>query len=80
MPGKNKTAKQKSNSPIGKQASKQVEKKPDFYTKHKSTFWTVLVLIVLTVFFIINNTRKIPDQGQYPPNYLKGNSANGTSD
>lgn len=76
MPGKNKTTKQKSTYPIGKQASKQVEKEPDFYTKHKSIFWTIIVLIILTVFFILNNTREIPDQGPYPPNYLKGNTTN----
>jgi len=80
MSAKNRNTKQKSNYPIGKQASKQVEKETDFYTKHKSTLWTVIVLIVLTIFFIINNTRKVPDEGSYPPNYLKGNSANETSE
>jgi len=77
MSRKNKTTKLKSTYPIGKQ---QVEKEPDFFQKHKSTIWTILVLVLLAVFFIINNTRKIPDQGQYPPNYLKGNTANETSD
>ena len=80
MSAKNRDTKQKPAYPIGKQASKQVEKETDFYTKHKSTLWTVIVLIVLTIFFIINNTRKVPDEGSYPPNYLKGNSANETSD
>ncbi|MCU0364483.1 MAG: hypothetical protein MUE93_02285 [Ignavibacteriaceae bacterium] len=80
MPAKNKNPKQKPSPPIGKQGGKQQEKEPDFYTKHKSSIWTVIVLIVLTIFFIINNTRKVPDAGAYPPNYLKGNSANGTSE
>ena len=81
MSRKNKTTKLKSTYPIGKQAGKQqVEKEPDFYQKHKSTIWTILVLVLLAVFFIINNTKKIPDQGPYPPNYLKGNTANETSD
>jgi uncharacterized integral membrane protein len=77
MSVKNRNTKQKSTPPIGKQSGKQIEKEPDFYTKHKSTLWTMIVLIVLTIFFIINNTREVPEQGPYPPNYLKGNSENG---
>jgi len=80
MPAKNKNTKQKPSPPIGKQGGKQQEKEPDFYTKHKSTIWTVIVLIVLTIFFIINNKRKVTDEGDYPPNYLKGNSVNETSE
>jgi len=80
MAVKNRNPKQKSAPPIGKQAGKLIEKEPDFYTKHKSTLWTVIVLIVLTVFFIINNTRKVPDEGSYPPNYLKGKTTNDTSE
>lgn len=76
MAVKNKNAKQKSASSIGKQMGKQVEEEPDFYTKHKSTIWTIIILVVLTIFFIINNTRKVPDEGSYPPNYLKGKTAN----
>lgn len=79
MPKKSKTSKLKSTYPIGKQAGKQqVEKEPDFFQKHKSTIWTILVLVLLAVFFVINNTRRTPDQGSYPPNYLKGNTANET--
>ena len=80
MSVKNRNTKQKSTPPIGKQAGKQIEKEPDFYTKHKSTLWTMIVLIVLTIFFIVNNTRKVPDEGSYPPNYLKGKTANETSE
>jgi hypothetical protein len=76
MAAKNKTTKQKSTYPIGKQASKESEIKTDFYTKHKSTFWTIIVLIILTIFFIFNNTREIADQGPYPPNYIQGHPAN----
>jgi len=76
MAGKNKTTKQKTTYPIGKQVSKEAEIKTDFYTKHKSTFWTIIVLIILTIFFIFNNTRKIPDEGPYPPNYLKEHPTN----
>ena len=81
MAKKSKTNQPKINYPIGKQAAKQqTEKEPDFYHKHKSTIWTVIVLAVLTFFFIVNNTRKVPEQGSYPPNYLKGNSADGNSE
>jgi uncharacterized integral membrane protein len=76
MAKKNKVNRTKQNYPIGKQAVKQEpEKHSDFYTKHKSTIWTVIVLVILTIFFIINNTRKVPDEGPYPPNYLNENSS-----
>lgn len=78
MSGKNKSTKQKTSMPIGSQAKKQTEKETDFYRKHKSTIWTIAILIVLAIFFITNNTRKIPEEGQYPPNYLKGNSGTET--
>ena len=73
MPKKTKNTKTKQSPPIGKQ---KVENKNEFYTKHKNTIWTIVVLIILTLFFIVNNTRKIPEHGPYPPNYLNGNSAN----
>jgi len=80
MPKKNKSNQPKTNFPIGKSASKQQEEKEqDFYAKHKSTIWTIIVLIVLTFFFIVNNTRKVPDEGPYPPNYIKGNTAEETN-
>jgi putative exporter of polyketide antibiotics len=37
--------------------------------KLKSTIWTVLTIIVLLIFFIVNNTRTEPEEGPYPPNY-----------
>lgn len=79
MAGKNKGAKQKGNMPIGSQAKKEITKETDFYHKHKSTIWTIAVIIVLTIFFIINNTRKVPEEGPYPPNYIKGNSGTESS-
>ena len=72
MAKKNKLNQARTNYPIGKSAEKkQEEKTQDFYHKHKSTIWTILVLLILTFFFIVNNTRKVPDEGPYPPNYLK---------
>ena len=60
---------------IGKQV---VEKKPLIAPKVKNTIWTVITIIVLLVFFIINNTRTEPEEGPYPPNYspTKVNSNN----
>jgi len=76
MAKKRKSNKTGSASPIGKQAGKQPEKiKSEFYHKHKSTIWTIIVMIVLAIFFIVNNTRKIPEQGPYPPNYKSANSS-----
>jgi uncharacterized integral membrane protein len=51
---------------IGK---KTVEKKPLIDPKYKNTFWTVLILVILLIFFIVNNTRDVPEQGPYPPGY-----------
>lgn len=51
---------------IGKQV---VDKKPGMDPKLKSTIWTVITIIVLLIFFIINNTRNEPEEGPYPPNY-----------
>jgi hypothetical protein len=51
---------------IGKQ---QIAKKPLIDPKYKNTIWTVIVLVILLVFFIVNNTRKEPEQGPLPPNY-----------
>jgi hypothetical protein len=61
-------SKQKSKKPrqIGKQ---KIEKKPFINPKHKSTFWTILLIVILLILFIMNNTRRVPEQGPYPPNY-----------
>ena len=47
------------------------QKKSDYYNKHKNTIWTIIVLVILTIFFIVNNTREVPERGPYPPNYNK---------
>jgi len=46
-----------------------IEKKPLIDPKHKNTFWTVVVLVILLIYFVINNTRDEPEQGPYPPGY-----------
>lgn len=58
--------------PIGK---KPQEKKYLINPKYKNTFWTAVIVIVLTIFFIVNNTRSVQERGLYPPNY---NLAKGT--
>ncbi|MBT8386610.1 MAG: hypothetical protein KJO12_04300 [Ignavibacteria bacterium] len=56
---------------IGKQ---KIEKKPLINSKHKNTFWTIVVLVILLIFFIVNNTRKVPDEGDYPQGYIPAQS------
>ncbi len=74
MANKQKTIKPNQSFPKSTQPGKQPTKtESDFYHKHKNTFWTIVVLVILGIFFIINNTRKVPEQGQYPPNYIEGN-------
>ena len=62
--------KQKKNKPkerkIGKAAA---EKKPLIDPKYTNKFWTIFIVVVLVIFFIINNTKSEPEQGPYPPNY-----------
>lgn len=58
--------------PIGKKA---IEKKHLINPRYKNTFWTIVIVIVLTIFFIVNNTRSVQERGPYPPNYV---SAKGT--
>ena len=47
----------------------KIEKKPLINPKYKNTFWTVVILIILAIFFIVNNTRPVPEEGPYPPGY-----------
>jgi len=52
--------------PIGK---KQIEKKHIINPRYKNTFWTIITVIILTIFFVVNNTRSVQERGPYPPNY-----------
>ncbi|MFA4922866.1 MAG: hypothetical protein WC557_01590 [Ignavibacteriaceae bacterium] len=47
------------------------EKKPLLDPKIKSRIETIAFLLVLLFFFILNNTRKEPERGPYPPFYSK---------
>lgn len=53
---------------IGKQ---EPEKKPLIDPRYKNMISTTIIIIVLTIFFIINNTRTEPENGPYPPFYNK---------
>ena len=55
---------------IGK---KPTVKKPIIDPKYKNTFWTVVITVVLIIFFIVNNTRTVPANGPYPPGYNETN-------
>lgn len=52
---------------IGK--TKAVQKKHLIDPRYKNAFWTTLILVVLLIFFIVNNTREVPETGPYPPGY-----------
>jgi hypothetical protein len=51
---------------IGKKAP---VRKPLIDPRYKNTIWTVIFLIVLLFFFIMNNTVQVPEKGPYPPTY-----------
>ncbi len=51
---------------IGKKPS---VKKPFIDPRYKNTVWSVIIAVILLIFFIINNTRSVPDSGPYPPAY-----------
>ncbi len=56
---------------IGK---KPPEKKHLVNPKYKNFFWTVVILAILLIFFIVNNTRSVPEIGPYPPAYNSAGS------
>lgn len=58
---------QPKNRQIGK--TKVPEKKPLIDPKYKNTVWTIIIIVILAIFFIINNTRPVPDHGSYPPGF-----------
>ena len=53
--------------PIGK---KPIEKKHIINPRYKNTFWTIVIVVILTIFFIVNNTKSVQERGLYPPNYV----------
>jgi hypothetical protein len=51
---------------IGK---KPAQKKHLVNPKYKNFFWTAVIIFILLIFFIVNNTRSVPERGLYPPTY-----------
>lgn len=67
---------QKKNKSKERQIGKtNVQKKHLIDPRYKNTVVTALIFIILLIFFVINNTRDVPEQGPYPPNYRGGNSS-----
>ena len=48
-------------------------KKPLIDPRYKNTIGTVFFLLVLLVFFIMNNTVQVPESGPYPPTFNSSN-------
>ena len=48
-------------------------KKPLIDPRYKNTVWTVFFLILLLVFFIMNNTVQVAEKGPYPPTFNSSN-------
>jgi hypothetical protein len=54
------------------QTRKGPEKKPLVDPKYKSFVNTLIFILILLIFFIVNNTRHEPESGPYPPMYNPG--------
>ncbi len=59
---------------FGNKKERQIGKKqndPDKLLKKKrnNTIWTIAILVLLLIAFIVNNTRDVPESGPYPPFY-----------
>ncbi|HEX2867297.1 MAG TPA: TlpA disulfide reductase family protein [Ignavibacteriales bacterium] len=55
--------------------NKQQAKKPLIDPKYKNLVFTGILVLVIAIFFIVNNSRNEPSEGPYPPNY-KGAAVN----
>ncbi|MDP3831018.1 MAG: hypothetical protein Q8Q47_07090 [Ignavibacteriaceae bacterium] len=54
---------------IGKQ--EVTAKKPLIDPRYKNMVSTIVFIVVMIVFFIVNNTRTEPESGPFPPFYKK---------
>jgi hypothetical protein len=65
---------QKKNTIKERQIGKKPTVKKHFIDpRYKNTVWTVVITIALLIFFIVNNTRSVPESGSYPPAYNDSN-------
>lgn len=63
-------AQQKKINSKEKLTSKKPEEKKHFINpRYHNTVWTAVIVVVLTIFFIVNNTKSVQERGPYPPNY-----------
>jgi hypothetical protein len=44
-------------------------RKPLIDPRYKNTAWSIAIVVILVIFFIVNNTVSVPEQGPYPPAY-----------
>ena len=67
-------AQKKNNTIKERQIGKKVTvKKPFIDPRYKNTIWTTFFLIILLVFFIMNNTVQVSEKGPYPPTFNSSN-------
>ncbi|MDR3667236.1 MAG: hypothetical protein P4L35_10380 [Ignavibacteriaceae bacterium] len=65
---------QKKNNIKERQIGKNITvKKPFIDPRFKNTVWTVFFIIVLLIFFIMNNTVQVAEKGPYPPTFNPSN-------
>jgi peroxiredoxin len=55
--------------------TKQPEKKTLIDPRYKNLVYTIITIVVIAVFFVINNSRSEPEQGPYPPGYNEKSEA-----
>jgi hypothetical protein len=46
------------------------------YKKNRSRVYTLIFIIIMLYFFIVNNTRDEPKEGPYPPGYVPRSEIN----
>ncbi len=59
----------KNNKPRVSKVGKNPNNKNENKEQLKSRIWTIVFILIIIIIFIVNNTRKEPDKGPYPPNY-----------
>ncbi|MGE5353378.1 MAG: TlpA disulfide reductase family protein [Acidobacteriota bacterium] len=55
--------------------NKQPVKKPLIDPKYKNLIFTGVLIVIIAIFFVVNNSKNEPAQGPYPPNYKGAGAA-----